>query len=256
MASERPWFESAFDAGYLSVYPHRDLPSARLEVGGLVERGVHGRVLDLGCGFGRHSLALREKRLDVFGLDLSSDLLGHAANFERAQYEAGNLEFGIRLDGRLVRGDFRGLPFQNQSFDSVLMLFSSFGYFDDDTNAAVLAEIRRILKPGGRLVLDLMNAERIRAGLVPESFTERDGQTLHEQRQLLEGGKRVRKDVRLSAPGQPDRTWHEDVRLFDPPELKLLLATHGLQLERIEGDFDGRPADAEAPRHIVWAARI
>lgn len=256
MAAERPWFESAFDAGYLSVYPHRDLPSARQEVRGLVERGVRGRVLDLGCGFGRHSLALREERLEVFGLDLSGDLLGHAAAFEREQFEAGNLEFGIRLGGRLVRGDFRSLPFQDQSFDSVLMLFSSFGYFDDDTNAAVLAEIQRILKPGGILVLDLMNAERIRASLVPESLTERDGQTLHELRKLLEGGKRVRKDVRLSVPGQPDRTWHEDVRLFDPPELKLLLALHGLQLDRIEGDFDGRPAGPEAARHLVWASRI
>ena len=251
----RAWFEGAFERGYLDVYPHRDVASARAEVARLVERGLGSApahdgdgprtVLDLGCGFGRHTLAMLELGLDVCGLDLSLDLLRHAAQLESAAH----------LHGRLVRGDFRRLPFAASSFGTVVMLFSSFGYFDDETNGHVLNEIARVLAPGGTAILDLMNAERVRANLVPESRTEKDGYVMHERRQLTSDGRRVRKDVtRIDRDGN-ERSWHEDVRLYDPPELESLLDAHGMVVLRMEGDFDGRADDADAPRRIVWARR-
>ncbi len=241
----RGWYETAFESGYLDLYPHRDLASAEREVRGLVDAGLTGRVLDLGCGFGRHALAMHRSGLDVVGLDLSFDLLTHAAE----------IEGGEALAGRLARGDFRALPFAASAFDGLTMLFSSFGYFDDETNARVLAELARVLRPEGRLVLDLMNAERIRATLVPASRTERGGSVLHEQRRLTDDGKRVRKDVRVEELDGTERRWHEDVRLFDREELAPWLAGHGLELERCWGDFDGSADTAEAPRRIVWARR-
>ena len=60
--------------------------------------------------------------------------------------------------------------------------------------------------------------------------------------------------MRIRAYGS-QRTWHEDVRLFDPPEIETLLRAHGLEVLRMEGDFDGRADDAQAPRRIVWARR-
>lgn len=114
MADERPWYDAAFEADYLALYPHRDLAAARFEVGGLVERGLRGVVLDLGCGFGRHLLALRERGLEAFGLDRSRDLLARAHE----------LEGGV-LRGSFVRGDFRALPFRERVFDGVVLLFSS-----------------------------------------------------------------------------------------------------------------------------------
>ena len=251
MGDGQPWYESAFGRGYLSVYPHRDLASARNEVDHLVRQGLSGRSLDLGCGFARHTLALAERGLDAFGMDLSAELLEHARVLEtEAQSRAS-------IRGRLTRGDFRHLPFRAAVFDAVCMLFSSFGYLDDGGNARVLREVRRVLRPGGTALLDLMNTPRVRDGLVPRSVTERGGFRLREDRKLTEGGRRVEKDVCLeSVEGGPPRMWREDVRLFEPEELRALVKRSGLRIERLAGDFDGRPLTPEAPRQLVWARAV
>ena len=242
-AGQGPWFDAAFERGYLELYPHRDLAAARAEVAGLLARGLAasaGRVLDLGCGFGRHLVALRARGLDAWGLDRSRELLARVP---------------AELSGRIVRGDFRALPYRDRSFAAVVMLFSSFGYFDDAGNAGALAELARVLAPGGVAVLDVMNPALVRATLVPESLTRRAGLELHERRALAAGGRRVQKDVRARAADGSERRWREDVRLYEPEELGPLLAGAGLALVRVEGDFDGRPAGSDAPRQIVWARR-
>lgn len=249
--SARPWHETAFGRGYLAVYPHRDLAAARAEAAELVRQGLGGRTLDLGCGFARHTLALRELGLEAFGLDGSAELLRHARTLEREARSRASLA------GRLVRGDFRWIPSRAAAFDCVCMLFSSFGYFDDRANARVLGEVRRVLRPGGLAVLDLMNPARVRASLVAESVSERDGFRLRERRALVEGGRRVTKEVRLELAGEDGaRTWREDVRLYEPDELGRLAGPAGLAVERYAGDFDGAPLAPHSPRQIAWVRRV
>lgn len=243
--NEEPWFVSAFRADYLTVYAHRDLESARREVAGLIAAGVGGRVLDLGCGFGRHTLAMREQGLEAFGLDLSSELLARSRDLP----DAGGIA------GRLVRADARHLPFRAASLDSVTVLFSSFGYFGEQGDRGMLAETARVLRPGGLLVLDLMNAKRVRAELVPLSRREQEGLELFERRALVDGGRSVEKEVRLRMPGGEERSWTERVRLYEPAELAELLAATGLELVRSTGDFDGSPTSARSPRWIAYAVR-
>jgi len=247
-----PWYEAAFGQAYPLVYPHRDLASARREMRGLFGPGTsavpEGPVLDLACGAGRHTIAALELGQGTFGLDLSPPLLGLAVDAE-----------GGVLAGRVARGDVRHLPFRSGAFGAVLMLFSSFGYFDEEGNAAVLAGIARILRKDGIMVLDLMNAERIRRELVPVSETRRGGLVIHEERALSPDGSRVTKDVRIER-GQGDQrlqdlVWREDVRLYGPDEIVCLLRKAGLGLEGVQGDFDGAPFEDGSPRMIVRAIR-
>lgn len=239
--SADPWFVEAFRADYLQVYPHRDVDSARREVAWILDQGLTGRVLDLCCGFGRHTLAMREREIDVVGMDLSMDLLERARLLPKSEL----------LDGRLVRGDARRLPFADGVFDGLANLFSSFGYFGEDGDREVLDEIARVTKPGATVVLDLMNPARIRAGLVPHSRTERDGIVLDERRSLEECGRRVVKQVVLTSAHGDQRSWREDVRMYELEEMRALLAQRQFEIVHSAGEFDGSPLTATSARQIL-----
>jgi SAM-dependent methyltransferase len=239
------WFEEAFRADYRAVYPHRDLEAARPEARWLVAHGVRGRTLDLCCGFARHTLLLREQGVDVFGLDLSEDLLAAARTLPDAER---------LLAGRIVRGDARELPFASASFASLVNLFSSFGYFGELGDERVLAEIGRVLRPGGLAVLDLMNPAFVRANLRDETRREGEDFLLRERRALVDGGRRVVKDVELVRHGE-SRRWREDVRLYELAELRTKLAAHGLGVREVHGGFADEPAGDSAPRLLLVVTR-
>ncbi|MBI5361840.1 MAG: class I SAM-dependent methyltransferase [Planctomycetes bacterium] len=245
---ESPWYVTAFQGGYAELYAHRDFDSARREARWLVEQGVRGRVLDLCCGFGRHALALSELGCDVYGLDLSSELLLQARNDPRTR----------DLSRRFVRGDARALPFAGASFDTVVVLFSSFGYFGREGDARMLGEIARVVRPGGLVVLDVMNPERVRAALVPHSTSERGGVVLDERRRIesaVDGSLTVVKNVEQRfADGRVVR-WSERVGLYASAELERLARGHALHPQRTHGDFDATPFSPAAPRQIVFLRR-
>jgi len=106
----------------------------------------HGAsVLDVPCGFGRHSVALHAAGYDVTGIDRSSVLL------DEARRRGPGITF--------VEADYRSLPFADASFDTAVNLFSSIGYLGDEEDTRVFAEIRRVLRPGGRLVVEAMHRD-------------------------------------------------------------------------------------------------
>jgi SAM-dependent methyltransferase len=234
------WYEVAFDRLYPVLYQHRDDEEAvraaaafapRLAVGGLA-----GPVLDLACGAGRHMKAFAALGLDMVGLDLSNYLLDRAAREPE-------------LRERLVRGDMRALPFCGGAFAAVVNMFTSFGYFDrDDEHGRVLREVARVLRPGGRFLLDYINAPVARSAVAGErGRTEREapgGYRVHEERRVEEDGSRLVKRVRVTHPSQETVEYEERVRLFAPDELAEMLASSGLDVRQRFGDYDGGGFDA------------
>ena len=106
-------------------------------------------VLDCPCGYGRHSIPLARAGFRVVGADRSPVLL------EEARHRAGE-------DGPTwVEADHRELPFADGSFDAVLNLFSSLGYRGEDGDRQTLSEFRRVLRPGGTLVVETMHRDRL-----------------------------------------------------------------------------------------------
>lgn len=97
------------------------------------------RVLDLGCGKGRFAAHLRAEGAEVVGLDLSAGMLGRALDLDR------------------VRGSALRLPFAASAFDGVAAV-EVFEHLPPDQIDAALNEVRRVLRPGGRLVIVDKNA--------------------------------------------------------------------------------------------------
>ncbi|MCB9893816.1 MAG: class I SAM-dependent methyltransferase [Planctomycetes bacterium] len=242
MNDSQPWFVRAFAREYLEVYRHRSPVQGQQQVNQMLGAGLlpaRGRVLDLCCGAGRHLLPMRASGLDAVGLDLSQVLL-----------KAG------KLAGIAVRADARAIPYAGATFDVVTNLFSSFGYFpDDEAHHAVLLEVRRVLKPDGRLVIDHMNAAVTIADLQPESVEQRDGLTLKQTRHYDATEKRVIKDVEYTPDGMTPRHWSESVRLFTPAELDEFLTQAGLEPTARFGDLDGSCFDESTSRRQVVVAR-
>lgn len=235
------WFKQWFGAEYLRAYAHRDDEDAErlvglLDVVGVAEPGH--RVLDLGCGPGRHAAGLARRGAWVVGLDLSAALLCAAR-------EAGA--------ERLVRADMRSLPLRDATFDAVLSLFTSFGYFADDAeHEAVLREVTRVLRPGGRFVLDFLNAPAVRAGLVARDEHTTGATTVVQERWLSPDGRFVHKRIQVGA----DRpTFTERVRLYDRTELEAMMAAHGIRTIRAAGDYAGSRYGPGSERLILVGER-
>lgn len=235
-----PWYRRWFGEDYLELYPHRDREEARRAVELFLERAAvpRGPVLDLACGAGRHLDAFRAAGRRAIGLDLSAPLLREAAGTHR---------------GRLVRGDMRRLPFAASRFAGVTSFFTSFGYFHDpDDDLRVLGEAARVLRPDGMLLLDYLNATKVRSELVRRDEQEIGGRRIR-QRRRIDGGVVEKRIEILDEAGEPSSVFHERVRLYGPRELSRLLEEAGFTVEARFGDYDGTDYGTTAPRTILVA---
>jgi SAM-dependent methyltransferase len=233
------WYEQAFGELYPVLYPHRDENTADMEIAALADAleftGAE-RVLDCCCGSGRHLKALLTRGFDAWGMDLSLPLLLKARDSRD-------------IAGRIVRADVRSLPFR-ETFDLVLSLFTSFGYFTtDEENRAVLQEMFAMLTPDSTLVVDHMNRHRILTTLVPES-RETCGEFEVTQRRRIQGN-RVIKDIVVTSHGSRKAQFTEDVRMFNPEELTVWFEAAGFEHMRLMGSFAGEDFADDSERMIV-----
>ena len=231
-----PWWKAAFGVHYENLYAHRDDASAVAEVAGLLPRlrQVPGPILDACCGNGRHLAALRAAGLPAFGFDLSADLL-RSAN-KRSPCRA-----------RMVRCDMR-FPAVGGGWGAVLVLFTAFGYFDDETNALCLARLARLLAPGGFLVLDLPNPQAIKQKLIPRSERMTSDGHVVEERSICQG--RVEKTVTLSRDGHVIQSYRESVRLYERSEIADLAYRAELQVVEVWPSLRG--PDSDEQRCVYW----
>ena len=139
--------------------------------------GPGSRLLDLGCGIGRHAVPLARLGYEIVGLDLSLRYLDLARRYARAQ--------GVARRTQFVRGDFRNLASTLKSlgpFDGIHSGWTSIGYYGRLVDRKALAAVRRSTRPGGLLVLWLTNKDWVLQHFQARSWSRTGGTVLLEDR--------------------------------------------------------------------------
>jgi len=236
-------FEATFGDDYLYFYGNQltDERNDREtdEIVALLGLQAGDAVLDAPCGHGRISNRLTERGMHVVGVDASTPFLQVAQ------------QAGPKVDYRL--GDLRELPVDGP-FDAVISWFTSFGYFDDDGNRQVLAEYRRVLRRGGRLLLETQNHDEFVRRFTPAPFSHTvqvndDLMIDTTEFDCLTG--RIEADRVLVRDGNVRRS-HFSVRLPTIPELRVWLADAGFAASDFRAR-DGRVPTIDRPRLVVLA---
>ena len=217
--------------------------SAAEEVNDLVElAGIQPRrVLDLGCGPGRHALPLAKAGYSVTAVDTSRLLLDQLAE------SAGELPVEI------VEADMREFR-REKAFDLALVMWTSFGYFhDEDDHLQVLDNIRHSLSDEGRLILDLVGVEYLARNLEPVHLTEYGDDRLLIERPLLTDNLTRLENEWLLIDGDKVHRAEFSHRVWSAGEITALLARCGFEVLCIYGDCRGGLYDLEAERLVVVA---
>jgi len=215
--------EVAFVQRQLAVPPEKQHPVTRL-------------LLDLCCGPGRHTKPLAESGYRVVGLDRDAASLRAAATYAPR--------------AALLRADMRLIPLATAAVDAIICMWQSFGYGDAAENQRVLAEMGRVLCPGGCLIMDLYHRQ-FYATHEGERVIERDNMRIHERRSMHAGRLRVR--LRFESPPSEEAF---DWLLYTPGELAAAAAPAGLRLRLACAEFDEQTAASAAhPRmQVVFTA--
>jgi SAM-dependent methyltransferase len=203
------------------------------------------RVVDVGCGAGRHACLLRERGFDVVGVDLSPRLLRLA----RHQWEQRN---PTRPGPAWVPGDMRCLP-NAGPFDGAIFLDHAFGVFDDDAeHLATLSGLVDQLRGPGRVVFELLNpywwARHNVTRHYPPGALATDHDVVRSYRfDPLQG--RVEDRVWVIGRGGRQELPTQSLRAWTPVELVSLLGAAGLRNARVYGSDGWQVPDEPTPVH-------
>jgi len=241
------WWKEFFDHRFsldLSQFPDAD--ETQREVAGLIsilELTSQQRIADVCCGYGRHLLPLAQQGHIVFGVDTAPMMLAKARQWLEK----------LGVPAVILRADARQLPFADDSLDVVLNLFNSFGYCQSEVdNQRILTESARVLRPGGKFLLETRNRPH-QIMFAPHYLPM---ETTDGQRFIL----RCRYD---RAAHRLISEWHQtedgpvvhraSIRLYGIDELDEMMAEAGLRKTAIYGDYEATPF-AGYQRQVLYLA--
>ena len=236
--STQQWYASWFDTPYYHIlYKDRDYSEAQNFMDNLtnyLNLPEKGKILDLACGKGRHSIYLNTLGYNVTGVDLSEQSITHAKQFENA-----TLKFDVHDMTK---------PYP-ETFDAVFNLFTSFGYFDNDIcNLKTIASIKEELNTYGFGVIDFMNVNYVIKNLVAEDVKTVDGIDFHQKRSVKDGY--IVKDISFTIDGHTF-DYQERVKALSLDDFKALFHKADVHLLDIFGDYNLQKYHAETSERLI-----
>lgn len=246
-----PWYVTAYGENYYDAYKDQHSPEeTRAEVDGIVrllELAPGARVLDVSCGFGRHSIELAKRGFRVTGLDLSPQLLRHARDAANA---AGAVVTWIEAD-------MREIPVPAEPYDGVVSVFSSFGLLGTDEDELKVARaMARAVAPGGRVLIETVNREIMLRRWMPMRWREQPDGAIVCDKLRFDAATGILHSEETAALPSGQRTRSSDqLRLWSFSELALLLRVSGFESIAAFGDLEGSRYTWDSYRMVAVAQR-
>lgn len=236
--STEQWYASWFDTPYYHIlYKDRDYTEAQGFMDNLtnyLNLPEHGKILDLACGKGRHSVYLNSLGYNVTGVDLSEQSIAHAKQFENE-----TLKFNVHDMSK---------PYPD-TFDAVFNLFTSFGYFEDENcNLKTIEAIKAELNEFGFGVIDFMNTNYVVENLVAEDTKTVEGIDFHQKRYVKDGY--IIKDINFEADGEQFE-FQERVKAFTLEDFQALFDEAGVYLLDVFGDFKLKKYHSKTSERLI-----
>jgi len=241
----KEWFED--EVFWRELYPfmfsERRIAEADAQMAKVraLTQPVGKAVLDLCCGPGRCSIALAKRGFRVTGVDRTKYLLGKARAKARA----------ARLKIEWVEKDMRDFV-RPESFDLVINMFTSFGYFDDKgEDMAVLKNMFASLQPGGACLIEMLGKERLAKVLQATTSSELpDGTVVVERHKIFDDWTRVGNEWWIVRNGRV-KTFKFHHTIYSGQELRDRLERAGFVDVRLYGNLDGDEYGPDAERLIA-----
>ena len=233
------WFVNWFDSPYYHIlYKNRDEKEAKFFIENLVQYlslKKSSKLLDIACGKGRHATYFNSLGFDVIGVDLSPNSITSAKENENA-----TLQFAVH--------DMREV-YQENRFDVVTNLFTSFGYFekDEDEQKAINAMASN-LKKEGFLVIDFMNAKKIMVNLVASEQKTIDDITFDINRKV--SNQFIIKDIHITN-SKTKHHFQEKVKVLTLSNFSNFIANSGLKIIDIFGNYKLEKFNAQTSDRLI-----
>lgn len=263
MKHHKNWWQKIFNENYLKTYVDLITPQrTEKEVNFLLKfikekfKNKKIKILDLACGYGRHSLPLAKLGYYIVGVDYSNYFL------KLARKEANKLKL---KNVKFIKKDMRKIKFK-EKFDLVINMFTSFGYFENENdNLLVLKNVYQSLKNNGYFIMDLtshywwfrllLEKGRFNNGLLEFSSTVKQSNNLEVTTKIGIDIFKMRAILKKEWFEDKPRNYEGSFRLYSLEEICNYLRLLNFKILKVYGNFNKSKFDFSSPRMIIIAQK-
>jgi len=239
------WFKEWFDENYLELFlktQSEELTKKQVDfIIDTLKLNKGDRVLDVGCGIGRHLIELAKRGIKGVGIDVIDRFIEIAQRNKKD------------LDIEFFKMDERKMDFLEE-FDGAISMWTSFGYFSDEENLSVLRKIQKALKPDGRFLLDIENVYYLIKNLVRERWERKGDVFLLEKNKFSITNGRIKTKRIIINEGKVFE-YERIYRIFTKKEIEEYLSLSGFRVINAFGDYGKEPLKENSKRFIVLAEK-
>jgi len=247
MELEKHWTDDFFAAQFGRVIATRSDEATLKQVDFIIDKtGISpgASVLDAYCGYGRHCIELARRGYNVVGIDRFESYLNEARKWAESE----------DVEAEFIPMDVRKLSFERK-FDLVINMWTSFGLFDEETNASIVRKFRDCLVDGGKFFIELINRDWIVKNFQPRGWWPVDEDLIVIEEREFDLATSVNRCLWRFLENGKLTEMPLDLRVYSCHELIALLRNCGFCAISAFGDLEGGPVTFDSRMMRLVATR-